>query len=161
MKKEEKKFPTPHKIALTRYWKLLFYHGLESRISFDKTITNKEGMSKTDMQTFSAQIGIKWGALSSQISSSFSSSTTISEEKSVTDNYKAKLNEGETGAFTLWQLIEEYSVVDENDKPIEWVGRAWVQHKSKKTGPHWSRLKQTYFPVKTPFYAATIWGLTV
>jgi hypothetical protein len=49
-------FPTPYKIALTRYWKLNFYHGFESRISFVKSITINEGMSKTDLETFSSEL---------------------------------------------------------------------------------------------------------
>jgi len=116
-------FPVPSKIAYKRYWMNTGSYQLIGPQHFSKAITTTQGMSKTKSTTLSAELGIEAKVLSAKLSATTGTSITITDETSVTETYSFDVQDGTTVVYTLWHLIEEFTLVDNANNPIEWSGR--------------------------------------
>jgi hypothetical protein len=116
-------FPVPSKILYKRYWLNTGSYKLVGPQHFSKALTTKQGMSQTESSTMSAEIGVELKGLSAKLSETLTTSITITEERSVTETYDFEVKAGTTVVYTLWQLIEEFALVDSANYPIEWQGK--------------------------------------
>jgi hypothetical protein len=115
-------FPLQSKIQYKRYWLNTGSYKIIGKQEFSKSIATTQGMSTTDTQTFSAELGVAVKGLSAKLSESTSTSITISEEKTVTETYSFEVPEGNVCIYTLWQLIEEFALTDQAGNEITWRG---------------------------------------
>ncbi|WP_339616311.1 hypothetical protein [uncultured Gilvimarinus sp.] len=134
-------FPLQSKIQYKRYWLNTGSYKIIGKQSFSKSIATTQGMSTTDTQTFSAELGIAVKGLSAKLSESTSTSITISEQKTVTETYSFDVPDGKVCVYTLWQLIEEFALTDQAGNEITWRGGY-----SPVPGPQWL----PKFPAKFP-----------
>lgn len=119
----EPPFPVPSKILYKRYWINTGSYKLIGPQNFSKAITTTQGMSETKSTTLSAELGVAVKGLSAKLSITTATSITITEETSVTETYSFDVKVGTTVVYTLWQLVEEFALVDNASNPIEWSGR--------------------------------------
>ena len=110
-------------LAYKRYWQMADFQRIEGPQTFDYSASTTEGMSETDSQTFSAELGVSVQGLSAKLSATFSRSITVSSESSVTHSYRIEVPAGKVGVWLLWQLIDEVVAVDGSDNQIEYRGR--------------------------------------
>ncbi|MDO3382383.1 hypothetical protein [Gilvimarinus algae] len=115
-------FPLQSKIQYKRYWLNTGSYKIIGKQQFSKSIATTQGMSTTDTQTFSAELGVAVNGLSAKLSESTSTSITISEQKTVTETYSFEVPEGKVCVYTLWQLIEEFALTDQAGNEIVWRG---------------------------------------
>lgn len=123
-------FPATAKLAYRRYWQNTFNTRISSGLNFTRAIETQEGMSETDTTSLSAKLGLGPGVpiealqvkLSVELSATTSHAVTITESRKVTETYSFSVEEGKVAMYTLWQLIEVFALVDDNDNPIDWSG---------------------------------------
>ncbi len=106
-----------------RYWLNTFSVTVGGPQDIERAITTEEGMSKTKTKTLSGEVGVEIGGLSAKISASIIEEVTITESLSTTETYRFNVPSDKVAIWTLWQLVEKFVFVDENDKPIEWSGK--------------------------------------
>lgn len=117
-------FPSPSRIAYNRYWLNAGNYIIVGPQTFSQSITTTEGMSVTDSTTLSAEVGVAVGDLSAKLSATTSHSVTISNDQSQTQTYTLpETPAGKTCVYTLWQLVDEFILVDGNNNPIQWSGK--------------------------------------
>ena len=118
----EPAFPTNIHLQFSTYWKQVGTVVIVGEQVYTKGISYTNGMSTTNSETLSAEVGVAYGALSAKLTATVGHSVTISNETTITDSYKISVAEGTTTVYVLWQLVEEFLFVDSNDKPINWSG---------------------------------------
>lgn len=123
----------PH-LLHTRHWRLLGQATLSPGGGFELTETVTWGSSTTHQEnrTFSTTVGVTgeigaaWKALSASISASYSQTTTatqidsvtFSEETSQEKSFPCAPPERGTRVCAVWQLVDEFRVVDADMVPI-------------------------------------------
>jgi hypothetical protein len=123
-------FPATAKLAYRRYWQNMFNTRISGGLNFTRAIETQEGMSETDTISLSAKLGFGPGVpfeqlkvkLSAELSATTTHAVTITENRKVTETYSFSVEEGKVAMYTLWQLIEVFALVDDNDNPIDWSG---------------------------------------
>jgi hypothetical protein len=82
-------------------------------------------MSEVDTTTLSKKVGLAEGALklSAELSKITSHAVTITENRTVTETYNFSVAEGKVAIYTLWQLVEVFALVDDNNNLIDWSGK--------------------------------------
>lgn len=118
-------FPT-QQLQNQRYWLNTFSITVSGPQTFTREIETIQGMSTTDMSTFSAELGVAVSDLSVKVSASTSHTVTITESNTVTDTYNFTVPKGKIGVWTLWQLVDVFIFVDENEVPITWIGNIYM-----------------------------------
>lgn len=142
-------FPVQPKIAYKRYWIATGSCILIGPQHFSKEISTKQGMSKTQSSTLSCELGVALKGLSGRLSQTTSTSITITEEESVKESYSFDVKSGTTVVYTLWQLVEEFALVDNAGNPIKWKG-LYLWH----AFPHEAELKQNMFTNNSKQYVS-------
>lgn len=109
-------------LAYKRYWNRIDFQKIPGPQTFEYTKETTEGMSQTDEDTFSAELGVSVSGLSGKLSETFSHSITVSTSTSVRHTYHIEVPAGKEGLWILWQLIEEVVAVDASGKQIQYHG---------------------------------------
>lgn len=111
----DKKPPLDYTLTMRRFWRLVpntFTH-VQPGGGFKKSYTVTHGISTTDSQTISAEMGCEADGLSAKISASFSHSVTVSDEKVEQTEFSAgPPDDGFVRVWALWQLIDEIVALD-------------------------------------------------
>lgn len=118
-----------------RHWRLLKQNTLSPGTSFEfkqivtwgTSTTNERSVSFSETLGVAAEIGGAWSGLSGAISASYSQTTTATEVNSVTfteetseeRTYTVQAPASGTRVFGLWQLVDEFAMVDANQVPID------------------------------------------
>lgn len=158
--------PADYTLTHRQFWRLVdgsytrLPEGNSKTISYTKTV----GISETDTETISAEMGVDAGGLKSKLSATFSHSVTTSTQQSQTMTESvAAPDKGKIRVWMAWQLCDEIVALDRNgnlipsgDKggdnnrkaEIRWFilsgdSGAWVWYKSART----------VFPSDTIIYA--------
>jgi hypothetical protein len=76
------------------------------------------GVSTTDSQSITAQVGIKVGDLSAGLSDTFSHSVTINDQQTETTQYTIAPPASGTRVWLLWDLMYEFMVVKSGTNEI-------------------------------------------
>jgi starvation-inducible outer membrane lipoprotein len=148
-------FPT-QRIQLVRFWKNTFYTGLAPKQQFSKSITTIEGMEKLQEETFSAELGVEVKGLSAKLSYALKNSVTIKSSIESTDTYNYSVPKDKVASWTLWQLVEKFVFVDENDKPIDWKGNAIMKMSSMSMNAPASFNNKEGYLNRLPIYNAQV-----
>ena len=123
----EPPFPAAAKLAYKRFWKNTFTIRIANEHNFTRTVQTQEGMSEVDTTTLSSKLGLTGGPaalkLSAELSKTTAHTVTITENRQVTETYNFSIDEGKVAIYTLWQLVEVFALVDENNNPIDWSGK--------------------------------------
>lgn len=117
-------FPTGNQIQYKRYWVRLAMQVLTGPQTYEHGIQSTQGMSVTDEKKISASIGIAVKGLSASLTATFSHSVTVSQQETVTNNYTVPVPAGKTCNWALWQLIDEFVILDSDGAPLVWNGKA-------------------------------------
>jgi hypothetical protein len=118
--------PVPQfRLVLDRLWRAVFPTPirLDGRQKYDYEVRIKNGMSTTNTETISAEIGVSVKGLSARVSRTLSKSITISSERETTEQFHFTVDDGETIVWTLWQLVDRFGVVDADGNPAVYSGR--------------------------------------
>jgi|GEM_PF-4402730 len=115
-------FPEDCTIRYGRYWKRVYTEIIANGIGYTRAVTTTAGSSVTDAQTLSAELGVSFQGLSAQLSSSLEHSVTVMQETTATNTYNISAPAGKTAVFTIWQLIERYTIVDAAKNPVTYSG---------------------------------------
>lgn len=107
--------------------------------TFIKQVTHKAGMTQTESLYFSSEIGAGISGFSAKLSQNLGRSITISNETDVTTTYQIAVQEGKTTVWTLWQLVEVYTLIDGQGNDFSYDGRFEFR------GP-WGMSVHAYFP---------------
>ncbi len=123
------------RLLYTRHWKRLMQQTLNPGTAFEfrqevtwgTSTTNEQSVSFSRTLGVAAELGGSWGPVSGMISANYSQTTTVTEINSVTFSeesteertYTVQAPESGTRVFALWQLIDEFSVVDADGVPID------------------------------------------
>ncbi|VIO76510.1 hypothetical protein [Bradyrhizobium ivorense] len=107
---------SPRRLVLRHYWRLVpgtFTHlspGSHLRQSWQYT----SGISTTVSQSITAQVGISADGISAGLSATFGRSVTVSSQTSTTTEYSVDPPASGTRVWMLWDLMYDFSVVDQN-----------------------------------------------
>jgi len=112
----------------SRYWTRINFKIIDYPADYSETKTVTYGSSRTSetSTTFSTTIGVSaevsagWGPVSGSISASFESTSSESQTNSVTfdqsdsysETFSVKSIEGKTIHYSVWQLVDKFTVVD-------------------------------------------------
>jgi len=140
-----------YQLVLRQFWRPVgkSYHRIPVGNTLTISVTKTQGVSSTVSQSITASLGISYGALSAEISATFSKSVTTSEESSYTETVQINPPpDGMVRVWMLWQLVHEIvairkdgSVLPKQDRKhanrhaqVAWEGRghyssgAWVNY---------------------------------
>jgi hypothetical protein len=109
-------------IRYHRYWLRNNTYVIKGPQHFSKSINYTHGMSNTNRTTLSCELGVELKGLSAKLSKTIENEITISEQESVTDTFEFDAERGEIVVYTLWQLIDEFALTDDQGNPVEWRG---------------------------------------
>ena len=117
-----------------RYWQKLKQVVLDPGTLYSKSETISYGKSSTSTESHSFQttMGVEvtaeggWGGFSASVTGYFEQtatheqiqSITFAEEKSYTETYSVQADDSHTRVYALWQLVDEFSIVDEDTVKI-------------------------------------------
>jgi hypothetical protein len=117
-----------------RYWRKVKQVPMDPGTSYSKAEIITYGTSTTDSKSveFSRTIGVEvgaegaWKAFSASVTASYEQtqsateiqSVTFSEESTFSETYSVAADPAHTIVYTLWQLVDKFSLVDENKVPI-------------------------------------------
>jgi hypothetical protein len=99
-------------------------------VNFTRSVTVKNGTTVTDTNSLSGELGVSAYGLSARLSRTFSHTVTVMNETDVTTTYSYKPEKH--AVWTLWQLLERFSFVDDKGNLIEWAADA--QERPKMSG---------------------------
>lgn len=143
-----------------RFWRLRPIDGgvgnyllLSGPTTASITTSFTQGVSTTETETFGRTItggaGLDLGALrvstSQTLSTSFSSSVEITEQTTVSVTQTARGEEGKKVQFSLWELVEVYSLTDANGDPFTVDGWTFAQDELERGGVS-TWMEATVFP---------------
>ena len=89
---------------------------------FSHQVSNTRGMSQTDSESYSSELGVSLDGLGGKLSTTFSTSITIEASQTDTNTYSINIPEGQTAVYTIWQLIASFQVLDANGFPCKYSG---------------------------------------
>ncbi|MGI4759859.1 MAG: hypothetical protein ACRYF0_04080 [Janthinobacterium lividum] len=126
-------FPTGCRIRYGRHWERVYTQIVDGGISYERSVTTTSGSSMTETQTLSAELGVSVAGLSASLSASLSQAVTINKETQNTNRYTISCEPGKQAVFTIWQLMEVYTLVDSTGKPVTYSGFAELNMAMGKT----------------------------
>lgn len=112
--------PPPRLLRLRSFWRLVpgtFTH-LAPGTRFKKSWQYTHGVSTTDEQSISVEVGIEGGGLSAGLSATFSHSVTVSDEQTETTTFSVDPPAEGVRVWVLWDLMYELSVLDQHSGAI-------------------------------------------
>jgi hypothetical protein len=115
-------FPQNVQLKYSIFWKRIETIKLAPGEQLTKSWTVKNGMTVTDTSSFAAELGVSVEGLSAKLTTTLTHTVSVMTETDVTTafNYTAK----KSAVWTLWQLYERFSFVDEAGKLVEWASDA-------------------------------------
>ena len=126
-------------LTMRQYWRLVdgSYTQIPEGASQSVTISQTTGISTTDTQTISAELGISGDGLSASLSATFSHSVTTSQEntQSKTTNVGSP-PAGMIRVWVCWQLIDELVALDAQGNIIP-SNQGPNGTSSRKADVHW------------------------
>jgi hypothetical protein len=133
--------------------------GNSQEVTYTKTV----GISETDSETISAEMGVDTGSLSAKLSATFSHSVTTSAEQSETKKESvAAPDKGMIRVWMAWQLCDEIVALDRNGNLIPTGDQGAANRKAEikwNTAGNdsgawvWYKNARTVFPSDTVIYA--------
>ena len=115
--------PEPHRLRLRRYWARVpdTYTRLPAGTSLKNSWAYTHGVSTTDSQSITVQIGASGEGLSASIAATFSHSVTVTDQTTRTQEYSVDSPAaGFTRVWLLWDLMYEFAVIHAgNEDPIK------------------------------------------
>ncbi|WP_430475048.1 hypothetical protein ACQ0MK_04800 [Thalassospira lucentensis] len=115
-------FPQIAYVQLSTYWKNVGTAVITGPQTYTHTVSYEQGMSVTDSETLSAELGVAVGDLAATINRTTNHSITTSETTTITDSYELSVADSQTTVYILWQLIAKLRFLDANKRPINWKG---------------------------------------
>jgi hypothetical protein len=145
-------------LTMRRYWRQV--PGTHTHVlpggGFQKAYSTTHGISQTDSEAISAELGIDAGGLSAKLTATFEHSVTTSSENSEMTTFTAGAPEaGFTRVWLIWQLVDELVALDPSNKimPEGGFGKGDVWWAGPFLGPSGANLllKKTrqIFPTET------------
>lgn len=149
----------PH-LRRDRFWRLRPIDGgvgnyvlLSGPTTASITTSYTQGVSTTETETFGRTItggaGLDLGALrastSETLSTTFSTSIEITEETTVSVTQTARGEEGKKVQFSVWELVEVYSLTDANGNPFTVDGWTFADDELERGGVS-TWMEATVFP---------------
>jgi hypothetical protein len=110
--------PANHLLRLRQFWRQVpgtFTH-LPPGTQLQKSWQYTHGVSTTDAQSISVQLGIEGDGLSAGISASLSHSVTVSDQQTQTTQFTINGPGQGVMVWVLWDLMYELTVIDANTK---------------------------------------------
>jgi len=107
--------PAAYTLTIRSYWQLVpkSYAQVAPRGGFTQQFASTVGISETDSQTISAELGVDVKGLSAKVSySSTHSVTTSSQTEETTTHSSGDPLDGFTRVWMLWQLVDEIIALD-------------------------------------------------
>ncbi|EHR02944.1 hypothetical protein [Bradyrhizobium sp. WSM471] len=104
------KGPPVYQLVLRQFWRPVgkSYHRIPVGNTLTISVTKTQGVSSTVSQSITASLGISYGALSAEVSATFSKSVTTSDESSYTETVQiSPPADGMVRVWVLWQLVHE------------------------------------------------------
>jgi len=112
--------PLPsYNIYVRRYWSQLDSCALQPGTSFSRTNSITTGVSTTDSQSLSYQLGVGLDGLSASLSETFEHSVTVSSETTTTKAWNID-PPTKPLQFVLWQLMEEIVALTPSGQIVTW-----------------------------------------
>jgi hypothetical protein len=101
-------------LTLRQYWRQVpaTYTHVFPGDGYTKSYSVSHGVSTTDSQTLSAELGIAVEGLSAKLSTSFSHSVTVTDETTEQTSYTVGAPATGIRVWVLWQLIQEIVALD-------------------------------------------------
>lgn len=121
-------------LTMRQYWRMVpgTYTLVQPGGSFTRSYQVTTGISTTDTDTLSAELGISGDGLSASVSASFSHSVTTSEETIVKTTVSAGAPpDGSQRVWVLWQLVDEIVALDPS-------GNVLVANQGRKGNVAWN-----------------------
>ncbi len=113
--------PAPRQFLLRKYWKMVpgtFTH-LSPGTELQKSWEYDHGISTTDSQSITAQLGFSSGGFSASLSATLSHSVTINDLQKTTTQFNIQPPASGTRVWLLWDLTYEFMIVRTGlDDPI-------------------------------------------
>jgi hypothetical protein len=106
----------PRRLVLRQFWKAVpgtFTH-LSDGTKLQQSWQYTHGVSTTDSESITAQVGIEGDGLSAGLSATFSHSVTVSEQTTQTTQFSVDPPAQGTRVWILWDLMYEMMVVTQN-----------------------------------------------
>ena len=113
--------PPQYTVTLKEYWRLVpgtYTHVMQGG-GYTESYSVTDGISTTDSQSLSAELGVDVDGLSAKITATFSRSVTTSSDRSYTRSYNVgNPPDGMTRVWMLWQLVHDIDMLDSNGQVI-------------------------------------------
>ncbi len=111
--------PVARQFVLRKYWKMVpgtFTH-LSPGTQLQKSWEYDHGISTTDTESITAQMGFSGGGLSASLSATLSHSVTINDLQKTTTQFTIQPPASGTRVWLLWDLMYQFMIVrsDSND----------------------------------------------
>lgn len=108
--------PIPdYTLTYRRYWQQLDYQAMGAGTSYNAVEQITHGVSTTDSQSLSAELGVEGAGLSAKLTATFEHSVTIADETTVTKTWAVDAAPANTvNVWVFWQLVEEFVALGSN-----------------------------------------------
>ena len=123
-------FPTGLQLAYRLQWDPVATRLLSPGQTYTYSETQKVGISTTDSNALSGELGVSVMGLSGKLTNTTSHSIMLTEERDVVETYTLTLPENKAAVWTLWQLLELFVIVDAHGNEASYSGTI-----SKALGP--------------------------
>lgn len=113
--------PAEYTLTMRQYWRQVdsSYTRIPEGNSMSISYTKTYGISTTDSQSISAELGVEAGGLSAKVTAEFSHSVTTSQETSETKTISvASPGAGMIRVWLAWQLVDEIVALDRSGNTI-------------------------------------------
>lgn len=113
--------PRQYTLTLRHYWRQVpgSYTRVNPGDSFDQKVTITHGVSTTDTESLSAELGVQAGGLSAKVTATFEHSVSVTDEVSVEKTYAVDAPAtGMVRVWLLWQLVDEIVALDSQGNVI-------------------------------------------
>lgn len=117
--------PVPHQLVLRKYWKLVpgtFTH-LYPGTHLQKSWAYEHGISTTDSESLTVQMGFSGGGVSAGVSATLSHSVTINDKQTSTIQFNVDPPASGTRVWLLWDLMYEFMIVRSGTDDVIPTGR--------------------------------------
>jgi hypothetical protein len=144
--------PANYVLVMRSYWSLVSntYTQIYPGGSFTKEYSTTVGISTTDAQTISAEMGFEAEGLGAKLSAEFSHSVTTSSSQTETTTYNVGAPaDGLIRVWMLWQLVDEIVALDPNTgnvvaNPTRTGDVNWSQHAPSGAYLQYTNLDQLF-----------------
>lgn len=110
--------PAEYTLTWRQYWRQVpnSYTHIPPGGGYTKAYTTTHGISRTDSESISGELGVDLGGLGAKLQATFGHSITVSEERSEQTQYTVGApGEGEVRVWVLWQLVDEIVALDQGN----------------------------------------------